>query len=43
MTDKKSEKPLTRYRTGKLTLLEMMGLLAVLGIVLTLVLRHYFG
>ena len=34
---------LARYMTGNFTLLEMMGLLALFGVILTMVLRYYFG
>lgn len=37
---KKNENDLREYRTGKLTVLQLMSLLAILGIVLTWVLQH---
>lgn len=41
--DKKNNKDrLLAYPTGRLTLLELMGALAVLGILLTWVIRRFF-
>jgi hypothetical protein len=31
------------HRLGKLTILQIMGILAVVGLLATWVLRHYFG
>lgn len=38
----KSERPYAAYGTGKLTLMQTMGILAALGIVLTWILQHFF-
>lgn len=35
------KKEINKYRFGRLTLLELMAILAVLGIVVTWVLRHF--
>jgi len=43
MTEKNSQTDIEKYATGRLTLLQMMGLLALAGIVLTAVLRYFFS
>lgn len=37
------ENKLNKYYTDKLTLLELMGVLALLGIALTLLLKYFFA
>ncbi len=41
MNDEK--KPFTGYRFGKITILEFMGVLAVIGVLATWVLHRFFG
>jgi hypothetical protein len=40
---KEGQKPSSGHRLGNLTILQLMGLLALAGLLLTWVLRHYFA
>lgn len=43
MSKESKNEDLSQYKTKGLSLLQLMGLLVITGIVVTVVLRHFFG